>query len=135
LRARLRRGRLLWKHGSRTGERCGTGRDISLSRCLVLDAKNIFRHFAAAILHDGGLPVGMTLAQFLQKTSGKTVFGQGGSELVFVLEFFTLLRRHVGLKKQLAWVVRLRRKLSRRRKDKETDESNQAGPIHAIMSR
>ena len=79
-----------------------------LSRSLVLHAQDALAHFAAAIIDNGRLPIGVALAQFFEKTSGKAILGQRRLELIFVLQFLALLRGHVGLEKNFARIVGLR---------------------------
>ena len=86
--------------------RCGRGY-IFLHTGFVLHAQDAFAHFAASIFDDGRLPIRMALAQLVEQAPGKTIFGESGLKLVFVLEFFALLRRHVRFEKRLARIVRL----------------------------
>ena len=49
----------------------------------------------------------MCLAQLFEQAAGKAILGESGFELILVLEFFALLRRHVSLEKRLARIIRL----------------------------
>ena len=49
----------------------------------------------------------MGLEQLLEECPRKPILSEGGFELVLVLEFLALLRRHVRFEKGLARVVRL----------------------------
>ena len=98
--------------------------------CLHPD--DVFADLPAPIIDDRGLPIGVGFAQFLEETAGKTEFRESGLKLIIVLEFFALLRSHVGLEKDLARVIRLRGKTGGRETKDKTGEQNQPDFIHAL---
>jgi hypothetical protein len=64
----------------------------------------------------------MGSAQLHNQASGKSKFGQGRLELVFVLQLFALLRGEIRLKKNFARVILLPRNNTRCLKEKEESE-------------
>jgi hypothetical protein len=72
------------------------------------------------------------LAQFFEQAAGEPELGEGGLELIIVLEFFTLLRSHVRLQKDFARVVGLREQAARREAKTKTGEQNQTDFFHAL---
>jgi len=72
-----------------------------------LNSQDSFADFTAAIFHDRWLPISVRSAQLLDQASGKSIFGQGSFESVFVLQFLAVLRRQVSFKKHFARVISL----------------------------
>ena len=109
---------------SRLFDRCVTGHDVDsfirlawilrrgrqfiLRRKLVLNSQNTFANFAAAIFHNGWLPIRMRFAQFVDQTSSESIFRQSRFKMVLTLLLFPLLGGHVGFEKNFAWIVLLR---------------------------
>ena len=56
----------------------------------------------------------MRSAQALDQASGKSILRQSRFESTFVLQFFTLLRREIGVKEDFARVILLRDESGRR---------------------
>jgi hypothetical protein len=106
-----------------------------MPRYTFLDAQDSFADLTAAILHDRRLPIGVRSPQFFDQASSKPKFGEGSLKSVFVLEFFALLRREISFKKNLAWIVLLRRKRNYQKKEKQGRKTSRANPPHARTSR
>ena len=98
----------------------------------TLHAHDILANLAAAIIDNRRLPIGVGFTQFLEQTAGETELGESSLELVVVLQFLALLGGHVGLEKDFAWVVRLRRELGGRANETKTGEKNQTDFFHAL---
>ena len=101
----------------------------------VLHAQNAFADLARPIFDDRRLPLGVSLAQFFEQTSGGAELHERGLELIVVLEFVALLRRHIGLKKDLARIIGLGRKRNGRREKRKTGEQDQTDFLHAWEKR
>ncbi len=73
----------------------------------------------------GRLPVAAAFFQFLQHGAGETKLGQGGFESIVALEFLSLLRRHVGLEKNLGGIELLGKRGEWQRENREDGEEKQ----------
>src|SRR5437667_9517169 len=106
-----------------------------MPRYTFLDAQDSFADLTAAILHDRRLPIGVRSPQFFDQAPSKPKFGEGSLKSVFVLELFTLLRRQISLKKNIARIVLLRRKRNYQKKEKQRAKKSRGNPPHAATSR
>src|SRR5438477_10646279 len=106
-----------------------------MPRYTLLDAQDSFADLTAAILHDRRLPLGVRSPQFFDQASSKPKFGEGSLKSGFVLEFFALLRREISFKKNLAWIVLLRRKRNYQNDAKQAGKKSRANQPHARTSR
>ena len=86
------------------------------------------------IIDDRRLPIRVGLAQFFEQTAGKTEFRERSLELIVVLEFFALLRGHVGLEKDLARVVGLSGQ-ARRARGKDKNRRTKSDRFSSCVSR
>ena len=106
-----------------------------MPRYALLDSQDPFADLTAAIFYDRWLPVPMRPTQLFDQASSKPKLGEGSLESVFMLQFFALLRRQIGLKKNFARIVLLADKEVARQDKKEEDEQSRTDSPHATMRR
>ena len=97
-----------------------------------LHPDDVLTDLPAPVIDDGGLPIAVSLLQFLEQAAGKPELGERGLELVIVLEFFALLRSHVSLKEDFAGIVGLRCDPDGRDGKAKTGEQNQPDFFHDL---
>ena len=98
---------------------------VGLRIDLALHAQDGLANFAAAIIDDRGLPIAVALLQLFEHRTGEAELGESGSELIFALEFFPLLRGHVGLEEDLRGIHLLGKSRERLREKREDGEEKQ----------
>ena len=81
-----------------------------MSRYAFLNSQDSFSDLTAAIFHDRRLPIRVRFPQVFNQASGKSQFGQGRFESVFLFQLFALLRGQISFEKNIARIVLLRRK-------------------------
>lgn len=77
-----------------------------------------------------GCQSGCDLCSSSIKLPGEAIFGERGFELVFVFQFLALLRRHVSLEKNFAWIFGLCAEKRRREKKKAPGEQDRTDFLH-----